>query len=1075
MPVLYAKIVNGVIVGSVQSDPFGSGSVSGVSGTTELTGNIDVTWDTGTSPVLSDGVTPVYANWPYDSNGVFVGNYLKGGSAYFTMNWNVQPIGFNANNIITLYEQGGSITNFIAVNPTQYTFNYQPNVTPAQIKIAAGSVNNGSLTLKNSLYSQAILTEYRPYAVSEIANYNSDRSTYSGQSVVDTAFSPAITRPYVVIPSTYTTSGSAYSIVLKLTFNNFITGTTTIPTTFTEAGVTNSTANRPYYFDGTDIISGISYSHYATGTTYPSNTATNSYGLYVNATTPQVYDWNTFVQNGTFTTATQASKIRAVTLTPGTNSRNYAGVFKFNVIKGSYVDKPNLNANVDGVPVTVGIFGQNMPISVSITSSRPTGVRYGNFTTIKFKLTHFAALLTNGIPENAYSVKRGKITKPVVDTTDSFGLTYISTYIPSTTLNDYNDEVIDTNPNTLLINKGALYTTNFGVSSPLVFGVKQSPTKYLSSSLDTNVKTASINFTVDTPIYADITTHVGATTPTAAVQLIIRDNNNNLAQLLLNTALLPTSGTTGTTTITITLPTAGLTRNTLYTVDIPTTFGINDYGTYLEDLTKTNITRTFTVDSNPISISSYSFNAPISITNTNPYIDNITFNKAILSISTSQPLVTIADKANPTVPLISIPYSTNTLAVPNAGTLGGYTDTILSSVIYNTITTGYNYNRFNTNRQLRVDKTYTLTVHTDYCTDRYSNPSNVYTSDFTLTKTDLNIVSSYLEGKLTDYDSVQVVLTAPYALYANTNNIVISLTDGTNTYTSATSAITTSISGATLTINFNLSIYKNSTNYTLTIPQGFVEDYVGNKNIAYTKSFSTIAAGVGKGQTVIAGLSTATKTATFTVPFGTTSISLVAIGGGATMPTNLTQISAGALAWINNISVTPGDIFTVTLNLAGNTVVTRNGIDLVTAQGGITGGTRSMPLFNTSLITGKIANTDYGGQAGGLGVAFGTRELHSTPGAAGGYTGYNPNPALCAHGADNIPIGDSSNAANGSSLLGTTPGGGTKYGAGGTYYYYPGGKSSKSSSTTFSETNPGAVRIIWGTGRAYPATGIADQ
>jgi len=1075
MPVLYAKIVNGAVVGNIQSEPFGSGSVSGVSGITEITGNITSTWDWGSSPVDSNGVN-IYANWPYDDNGIFVGDYLKGKAANFTINWNIQPVGFNSKNVIPLFEKGGIIQNFTAINPTLYTFTYQPNVTPAQIVINKNTISNGSLKLNNNLYSQAILTEYRPYAVCEVSNASGDLSTYSGASVVDTAFSPPITRPYVVVPTGYTTLNTYYSVILKITFNNFVTGTTTIPTTYTEAGVTSSSTNRPYYFDSTDIISGISYSHYASGTTYPNNVSTTSYGFYVGST-PQVFDWTNFVNTGNKTTAQQNSKIRGVLLTAGTNADFYAGVMKFNVAKGSYVDKPGGNANTEGVPLYLGIFSSYKSLDIEITLSRATGIRYGNYTIVKFRLNYFTALVADN-RLNSARANRGSITKPVVDTSDPWGLTFISYYTPNTTIGDYSDEFIYVPANTVVANGMGLYSINV-YESQKNFSVKQAATKYLISSLGTNIKTPTIWFTVDTPIYADITTLTGAGTVTAPVALTVRDNNNNSVFTVLNSAtgMLPTTGTTGVLVITIPLPATGLQRNTQYTVDIPSTFGISDYGTYLEDLTKTNITRTFTVDSNPITVTDFKFTNTISITSPTTYINSITFNKAILSINTSKALVTIEDTANPTVPLISIPFSTGKLEVQYPSTtLGGYYDTVLTSSLYNTNLQGFYYqNALNINRELRVDKTYQVTVHTDYCTDRYNNPAIVYTNTFSLTKTDLNIQSTYLENKLTGYDSVQVILTAPYDLYpANTSNVV-RLTDGTNTYTSANSNIVWYTDDNRLVLTFSLSIYRTSTNYTLTIPEGFVEDYVGNKNIAYTKTFTTIAQGQTKGQLIFEGTAYSSPSYTFIAPFGATNISLVAIGGGALTPDiNNSIISAGALAWINNIPVTPGDTFTVKLNLGGNTVITKNGVDLVTAEGGITGGTRSMPLFASSVVSGKTANTDYGGQAGGLGKAsINSPDINSLPGGAGKYTGYDPNPALCAHGIDynnNVEI-IYSNQSKGSSLLGTIPGGGVLYGAGGTNSFQ---YNSEGSDYIFKEINPGAVRIIWGTGRAYPATNVAD-
>lgn len=193
---------------------------------------------------------------------------------------------------------------------------------------------------------------------------------------------------------------------------------------------------------------------------------------------------------------------------------------------------------------------------------------------------------------------------------------------------------------------------------------------------------------------------------------------------------------------------------------------------------------------------------------------------------------------------------------------------------------------------------------------------------------------------------------------------------------------------------------------------------------------------------------TAVGTYSFLVPRGVTSLSIVTVGGGgggtqAVEYSGTTPIPAapsgtpiygsggGALAYVNSISVTPGEFLTVVVGSGGaggrynadygngilfggdgtNSYVSRGATKLVEAGGGKSGNTAA----NGGVV---VTGTGYPGGAGGAGTDDGQHWWGVGSGGAGGYSG--------AGGA-----GGNANA-NGSNGSGGSPGGG----AGGTACYY---------------------------------------
>jgi len=262
-------------------------------------------------------------------------------------------------------------------------------------------------------------------------------------------------------------------------------------------------------------------------------------------------------------------------------------------------------------------------------------------------------------------------------------------------------------------------------------------------------------------------------------------------------------------------------------------------------------------------------------------------------------------------------------------------------------------------------------------------------------------------------------------------------------------------------------------------------------------------------------------TYSWTAPSGVTSVSVVAIGGGGAGYNNWANAggAGGGLGWKNNVSVTPGTSYTVQVGAGG----IKNGgaggnsyfISLATVAG--YGGGNATANTNTG---GPNANGYGGGYVGDGGGAGGNATNYTGGGGAGGYSGTGGN-----QGA--LPAASSGGAAGGgyySSTYGSGAGGGVGiYGKGDTATGWYHGSSGQVFSTSqgnggggaggsggtrgLSGENPtnsfgesgnsdgyggtfggggggpgtswpsasgsggkGGVRIIWGTGRAFPNT-----
>lgn len=250
-------------------------------------------------------------------------------------------------------------------------------------------------------------------------------------------------------------------------------------------------------------------------------------------------------------------------------------------------------------------------------------------------------------------------------------------------------------------------------------------------------------------------------------------------------------------------------------------------------------------------------------------------------------------------------------------------------------------------------------------------------------------------------------------------------------------------------------------------------------------------------------------TFSWTAPAGITSVCVVAVGagGGGGSSSSRCGGSGGGLAWRNNITVVPGNSYTVVVGAGGgaNTAGGDTYFDTtstVRGHGGPGGGT------STTQAGGSF--TQGGGADGGGGVGGGTtgRSLHAHGGGgAGGYTGaggdaVNNNTGeagaggggaagndgggsssdrggggggtgIYGEGANGQPTGtgtSGSGGGGGSPASGTGTNGGNESagGNGG----FPGGGGGQRSSGSPGSGGDGALRILWGTGRAFPSTDV---
>lgn len=265
------------------------------------------------------------------------------------------------------------------------------------------------------------------------------------------------------------------------------------------------------------------------------------------------------------------------------------------------------------------------------------------------------------------------------------------------------------------------------------------------------------------------------------------------------------------------------------------------------------------------------------------------------------------------------------------------------------------------------------------------------------------------------------------------------------------------------------------TSYTFTVT---ATNAVGTSAPSAASNSVTTGAAPGQQEYTTAG------TYSWVAPTGVTSVCAVAVGPGR-------NGAGGGLGWKNNIPVVPGNSYTVVVGAAGSTTdsyfnssvtvqgnsgATRtyvgdgggNGGTAGARSGGGAGGYSGNGGNGASAFSGPANGNAGSGGGGGSGAVEGASSCASFGGAGGGVgllgQGSNGAAGIGTGGSSAAGGGGGSGGANGGSTTLAVEGVGGAYGGGGGLSAAVGGRPS----------GVGAVRIIWGSGRAFPSTNTGN-
>jgi hypothetical protein len=295
---------------------------------------------------------------------------------------------------------------------------------------------------------------------------------------------------------------------------------------------------------------------------------------------------------------------------------------------------------------------------------------------------------------------------------------------------------------------------------------------------------------------------------------------------------------------------------------------------------------------------------------------------------------------------------------------------------------------------------------------------------------------------------------------------------------------------------------REGTEFTLPLKDGTAGQPLltdGNGNLTFVAPVVAGAAAVIAPGQAMYGFGNGTYA--WTCPPGVTSVCVVCIGGGSSSRgaqwSNYAG-NGGGLGWKNDISVKPGETYTVVVGKGGD------------GQGGSYAGGASYFIDTATVRGAGASNSSGGGFTGDGGGTGGTGGQYGGGGAAG-YVGNGGNEDSSGSGGGAAGGGSYSSTHGGASGGGVGPygqgasGGGRGSGSPGLggsggedgamgenpwYSYgqfgarrgglFGGGGAGTGSNTSLGGggLNPGGrgcVRIIWGTGRKFPSTGTGDM
>lgn len=206
---------------------------------------------------------------------------------------------------------------------------------------------------------------------------------------------------------------------------------------------------------------------------------------------------------------------------------------------------------------------------------------------------------------------------------------------------------------------------------------------------------------------------------------------------------------------------------------------------------------------------------------------------------------------------------------------------------------------------------------------------------------------------------------------------------------------------------------------------------------------------------------------TFLVPDGVTTVCILGVEKGGVASSTGAGQSGGDIAWVNNLAVTAGE--TLTVNIASTvSSVLRSGTTIFAASG--TGATTH--YTGGSGGAARLVSSPYGDVTnGGSGGGSGTYTSNGSNGATA------PSTAPIYQATNDYYFGRTGSDGSGITLFGTSGGDGG-YGTFGSGEH---GCYNRIISTGACYTfcwgctgtpGPGAIRIIWGAGRAFPDTNV---
>ena len=238
-------------------------------------------------------------------------------------------------------------------------------------------------------------------------------------------------------------------------------------------------------------------------------------------------------------------------------------------------------------------------------------------------------------------------------------------------------------------------------------------------------------------------------------------------------------------------------------------------------------------------------------------------------------------------------------------------------------------------------------------------------------------------------------------------------------------------------------------------------------------------------------------THSWTSPADVTSVCAVCIGGGGNgwgnTTNSITPGGGGGLGWKNDITVVPGQTYTVQVGAVGgdsyfidaNTVrggqgggspVNYGGAGTFDGDGGGNGGTG----VGSGGSWGGGGAGGYSGDGGKGGTSYTAPTAGSGGGGGGGGGQHFPaggggGVGIYGEGANGTAAGSNTRNGGGGGSGGAAGGGSSATSSGGFGGSYGGGGGVGASDQAGGAAAQGAARLIWGTGRAFPSTLTSDQ